>query len=456
MITATETKKYSGVRNSCKLCSPLGAAMVFRGVRNALPLLHGSQGCSTYIRRYLISHFREPVDISSSNFSESTAVFGGAQNLATAIMNTSSQYSPEVIGIATTCLSETIGDDVSLFVSQLQKSHRGDPLPELVQVSTPSYAGTHMQGFHAAVLALVTHFAKEAKEPNAGQVNIFPGFVSPADIRYIREITDAFGINAIILPDYSDTLDSGPWDEYRPLPAGGTGIEEIRECAASVGSIEFGDGLMRQSKSAGRYLEKNFSVANRAMPLPIGIEASDAFMRALCELSGTDVPERFMSERRRLLDAYADAHKYLFGRKVAIFGDEDLVCALASFICETGAHPMLCLTGDNIGAVTKVCEELSSKYGADIEVRQDSDFASLTEDPKARDIDLFIGNSKGYKSARALGKPLLRVGFPLHDRFGSARIHHIGYRGTQELFDRFVNCILETRQDGSPFGFTYM
>jgi len=29
-----------------------------------------------YIRRYLISHFREPVDIASTNFSEDAAVFG--------------------------------------------------------------------------------------------------------------------------------------------------------------------------------------------------------------------------------------------------------------------------------------------------------------------------------------------------------------------------------------------
>ena len=61
----------AATRNACKLCSPLGAAMVFKGIRGCLPFLHGSEGCATYIRRYMISHFREPVDIASSSLSES-------------------------------------------------------------------------------------------------------------------------------------------------------------------------------------------------------------------------------------------------------------------------------------------------------------------------------------------------------------------------------------------------
>lgn len=44
----------AATRNACKLCTPLGACLVFRGVRGAIPFLHGSQGCSTYIRRYQV------------------------------------------------------------------------------------------------------------------------------------------------------------------------------------------------------------------------------------------------------------------------------------------------------------------------------------------------------------------------------------------------------------------
>ena len=82
----TEARKaarpnWVSTRNPCKACAPLGAALVMRGIEGALPFLHGSQGCATYMRRYLISHFREPMDIATSGFSEATTIFGGGENL---------------------------------------------------------------------------------------------------------------------------------------------------------------------------------------------------------------------------------------------------------------------------------------------------------------------------------------------------------------------------------------
>ena len=74
-------------QNACKLCTPLGASLAFKGIKGAIPLLHGSQGCSTYMRRYLISHYKEPVDIACSNFGEQTAIFGGGVNLKIALEN---------------------------------------------------------------------------------------------------------------------------------------------------------------------------------------------------------------------------------------------------------------------------------------------------------------------------------------------------------------------------------
>jgi nitrogenase molybdenum-iron protein NifN len=66
--------------NSCKLRAPLGASLVFKRIEGCVPLIHGSQGCATYIRRYMISHYKEPVDIASSNFSEESKNYGGSRN----------------------------------------------------------------------------------------------------------------------------------------------------------------------------------------------------------------------------------------------------------------------------------------------------------------------------------------------------------------------------------------
>nr|WP_319492220.1 nitrogenase component 1 [uncultured Desulfobacter sp.] len=42
-----EIPSYTPTQNACKMCTPLGATLVFQGIEGCVPLLHGSQGCST-------------------------------------------------------------------------------------------------------------------------------------------------------------------------------------------------------------------------------------------------------------------------------------------------------------------------------------------------------------------------------------------------------------------------
>ena len=196
----------------------------------------------------MISHFKEPLDIASSNFSESTAIFGGEKNLREGLANVIRQYAPRLIGIAGTCLAETIGDDVAFYLRQI-KAETGGDLPRLVHVSTPSYSGTHAEGFYAAVRALVDALAEPG--PRHQAVNVLPGIVSPADLRYLKGLFRDFGLEAIVLPDYSDTLDGPAWSEYQRIPPGGTPIEAIRRMGGARATIEFGSTWDRDPNGRG-------------------------------------------------------------------------------------------------------------------------------------------------------------------------------------------------------------
>ena len=44
----------------------------------------------------------------------------------------------------------------------------------------------------------------------------------------------------------------------------------------------------------------------------------------------------------------------------------------------------------------------------------------------------------------------------IHDRVGGARMLHLGYRGTQQLFDRITNALIEAKQEASTVGYFYM
>ncbi|MCI5126634.1 MAG: nitrogenase, partial [Candidatus Electrothrix sp. AR5] len=91
---------YISTTNACKLCKPLGACLAFKGIEGAVPYLHGSQGCATYMRRYIISHYNEPIDIASSSLSEKNAIYGGGPNLKMGLTNVAEKYRPAMIGIA--------------------------------------------------------------------------------------------------------------------------------------------------------------------------------------------------------------------------------------------------------------------------------------------------------------------------------------------------------------------
>lgn len=461
MATRISLMNFSGdddfvaTRNACKLCSPLGASVVFRGIEGAAPFLHGSQGCATYIRRYVISHFREPIDIASSNFSEHSAIFGGGQNLTTGISNVTRQYQPSLIGVATTCLSETIGDDVPMLLAQYRKANEAEAakLPALVNVSTPSYSGTHMDGFHAAVRAVADQLAEGGEKSE--HVNLLPGFVSCADLRHLKEIVSDFGLEQVLLPDYSDTLDGPAWSEYQNIPAGGTTVGAIRTMGRAAATIQCGRTLA-MDQSAGDVIQKKHNVPCHKIGLPIGVRETDAMFDALRQISGRPTPAKYEAERGRLIDAYVDGHKYVFGKRAVVYGEEDLVVGLVSMLGEIGVIPVLVASGGESGRLVEAIRSVWPTAPESLAIRQGADFVEISQEAEALKPDLIIGNSKGQSLSRKLNIPHIRVGFPIHDRFGGHRVLHVGYRGAQQLFDGIVNAILEKKQRDSEIGYAYM
>ena len=61
----------------------------------------------------------------------------------------------------------------------------------------------------------------------------------------------------------------------------------------------------------------------------------------------------------------------------------------------------------------------------------------------AADCDLLITHSHGRQAAERMGKPLLRIGFPVFDRIGNAHRVQVGYRGTTALIFEIANTMME-------------
>ena len=452
---AVPSSKRPAATNSCRVCAPLGSVLAFRGLRGCMPLIHGSQGCATYIRRYLISHFREPMDVGSTSFDESATIFGGQSNLAAAIKNMVRQYAPEVIGVCTTCLAETIGEDTEGILREITTE---DPsLPPIIHVSTPSFKGCQYRGFHDTVAAILKVTAK-AGTPMP-HLNLLPGPVSPADLRHLRELVEAFGLPLLMLPDYSETLDGPSLASYAPIPEGGTALADVADAGRAIGTLQLGATL---EPGPGASLQRDFGVPLVRASLPIGVRATDAVLASLAAFAATDaagaaaaaIPAWLSAERGRLVDAYVDGHKYVSGRRVAVVGDPDLAVAVAGFCAEIGLIPVLVASGALTHRMASALEALGLAPGA-FEVMEDADYDSIQRRVVELKPDLVLGPSKAYPMARALGIPLVRIGFPVHDRIGAGRILHLGYRGTQRLFDEVANALLANQQDSSEMGYAY-
>ena len=135
-----------------------------------------------------------------------------------------------------------------------------------------------------------------------------------------------------------------------------------------------------------------------------------------------------------------------------VYGEQDLVVGLVAFLTEIGVSPVLCGSGGR----SKRLAAAVAPFAPDALVRDGIDFLELEASAANLQPDLLIGSSKGYPLARKLGVPLVRVGFPIHDRIGASRVLHLGYRGAHDLFDRVANTLIAARQDGDANGYMTM
>ncbi|MCC7560596.1 MAG: nitrogenase molybdenum-iron protein subunit beta [Methanobacterium sp.] len=435
--------------NPLKTCQPLGAMFAVMGVYHGLPMVHGSQGCSTFVRYNFARHFREPAEIAVSSLHEDAAVFGGRKNINMGIKNLALRFKPDLIGAITTCSSEIIGDDVFGFVDttkkelkEMSEDVKGLDKIEVIPIPTPSFVGNHFTGYDIGVNSLVSGLAEHG-EPTE-KVNIIPGMVNPGDIREIKHILALMGIEGLILTDTSDPFDSPLRPSVTPtkpyFPKGGTTVDEIRDSANSQGTI----ALCKYAGTGATSLEKKHEVPAIIESPPIGLQNTDQFLRNLKILTDCEIPDSILDERGILVDLIADnAARYLFGRKVAIYGDPDITTGMARFVGELGMEPTMVCTGANSKTFTPDMEKISKETGCDIDVLFEQDMRSFEVYVQENPVDLIIGPSDGRLLAQDLGIPLIRAGFPVYDRIGYHRHPIVGYNGAARLMEMITNTVLE-------------
>jgi vanadium-dependent nitrogenase beta chain len=437
-------RERSGIINPMYDCQPAGAQYAGIGVKDCIPLVHGGQGCTMFVRLLFAQHFKENFDIASTSLHEDSAVFGGTKRVEEGVMVLAKRYPAlRLIPIITTCSTEVIGDDIEGTIRLCQKALK-EEFPDreiyLAPVHTPSFKGSQVSGYAECMKSIVKTVAR--KGAPTGKLNVFPGWVNPGDVTLLKHYLSEMGIEGTVFMD-TEEFDSPMLPTKEILTHGLTTIEDLQDSANAIGSLSL---ARYESDSAAKLLNQDFDVPCHAVDTPYGIQSTDAMLRKLSQITGKPIPDSLVRERGIALDAMADlAHMFFANKKVAIFGHPDLVLGLADFCMELEMEPVLLLIGDDQGSKYKKdarIKALKEKAHFDMEIVHNADLWELeTRIKKGLKLDLIMGHSKGRYVAIDANIPMVRVGFPTFDRAGLYRKPTMGYKGAMELAEACANAM---------------
>ncbi|MGG6296399.1 bifunctional nitrogenase iron-molybdenum cofactor biosynthesis protein NifEN [Leptolyngbya sp. AN02str] len=425
------TSKKAIAINPLKQSQPLGAALAFLGLKGMMPLFHGSQGCTAFAKVMLVRHFREAIPLSTTAMTEVSTILGGEENVEQAILTIVEKFKPEIIGLCTTGLTETRGDDMEGILREFRK--RQPQLSDLpiVLVSTADFKGSLQDGFAAAVESLVKELTKiDDAIPN--QITILAGSaLTPGDVQELKEMVTAFGFTPIVIPDLSRSLDGHLEDDYSAVTAGGTTVAQLQEIGRSAYTFAIGESM----REAADILERRCGIPYEVFPQLTGLGAVDQFLQALADLSGIEVPEFYRRQRCQLQDAMLDTHFYFGGKRISLALEPDLLYVMAWWLHHMGAKIHTAVTTTKSPLLEHLPVEMVTIGDLD-------DF-----EQQAAGSDLIMTNSNGAAIAQRLGVPLYRLGFPVFDRLGNGQRCTIGYRGTTQLLFEIGNVFLDMEKE---------
>ena len=438
MATILPVAKAASV-NPLKSSQPLGAAFAYLGVAGAVPLFHGSQGCTSFALVLFVRHFKEAIPLQTTAMDEVATILGGADHLEEAILNLKTRTKPKLIGICTTALVETRGEDIAGEVASI-KSRRAADLEgtEITLAQTPDFDGAIEEGWSKAVNAMIEGIARRgtAARRNERRVNILPGaHLTVADVEHVRAMVEAFGLEPVILPDISGSLDGTVPERWIPTTYGGTSVEDIRTLGEARHTIAIGEHMRAPATRLQELTGVEYSLFRQLS----GLKAIDRFVTLLGELSGRPAPTSIRRRRAQLQDALLDGHFHFSGKRIAIAAEPDLLYGLATVFVGMGAqiHAAVTTTGGSNILEHVPCET--------VKVGDLGDFEALAEG-----ADLLVTHSHGRQAAERLGLPLLRVGFPIFDRLGGQHKLRVGYQGARDLIFEVANIFESERREPTP------
>jgi len=416
--------------NPIKHSQPMGAALAYMGIKNCLPLMHASQGCASYTKVFYTRHFNEPIPMYNTSVSDITAVLdGGDYSILLSIENITKKnksMKPELIGLHTTGLTETKGDDVRGVGMHIEIPY--------CYVNTPDYEGGMQSGWALTVKALIEQHTKPSEELKANKLVLLPHVsMQPAEIEKIKECCEGFGFETYALPDLSTSLDGYLSEGQGKLGTGAISIEDIRELASASTVITIGDSMKIASKAL---LVKNEQMTSIHFNHLMGLEANDNFVAQLMKIRQIEPRPLLKRWRGRLQDAMLDAHFLIGSSHFVVTGEPDMCIGM----CE-----LLQSVGGTIDAV------IATNYTPVLEeIKAGTVFVGDLEDAKPffKKADLVISNFHAERLLHSSkNTALILRGFPNYEELGNQLKSDQLYEGSTNFIFEVANALRHVKHE---------
>ncbi len=418
-----------------KVSQTIGATLAFLGFNRSIPMLHGAQGCTAFGKVFFVLHYREPIPLQTTAMDQVSTVMGSEDSVVEGLKTIAEKNDPLIIGVPTTGLTETQGSDMGMAVKQFRQQYPQFDHISVVPVSTPDFTGCLETGFAKAVEEIIkttVPFAEEAgTKPgrDCRQINVLVGSsLTPGDLDELKEIIEAFGLRPLVVPDISDSLGYLGEGDFSPLTIGGTEVSQLATLGDGVASLVIGRSMFK----AADELAARTGVPDYRFDHLMGLDAVDALVDRLHQITGEPVPAKLERQRAQLQDAMLDSHFMLGMARFAIAADPDLLVALDQMLAGMGAETVAAVSPVNAPVLQDMVSE-SVKIG---------DLEDLERIASVEQAEVLITNTHGVESAARLGIPLLRAGFPQYDQLGGAQKTWIGYRGSRQTLFDLANILL--------------
>lgn len=416
--------------NPIKHSQPMGATLAFLGVKDCMPLMHAAQGCASYTKVFFTRHFNEPIAVRNTSVSDITAVLdGGDYSILMAIENIQSKeknIKPSMIGLHTTGLTETKGDDVRGVGMHVEIPY--------VYVNTPDYEGGMESGWALTVTAMIEQLTEPSAILKPNKLVLLPHVsMQPIEIEKIKCLCEDFGFETYALPDLSTSLD-GYWEEGQgKLANGGIKVDQIRDLATCSTVITLGASM---KKSAAALQGKNPAIGHLHFDHLMGLEACDNFVGALMKIRQADPKPLMKRWRSRLQDAMLDTHFLIGTSHFVVTGEPDMLVGLCAMLRSVG------------GTITAAVSTVYSDVLAAIEA--ENVLVGDLEDARKymENADLVISNFHAERILHSyLHTALVIRGFPNYEELGNQLKNDQLYEGSTYFLFEIANELRKVKHE---------